>query len=60
MKVKAATFTTSGRLMRNKESTLPGLMYLHSPLVLARVAPGFDTGNDKNPETFLKIEPIFI
>ncbi len=25
MKVKAATFTTSGRLMRNKESTLPGL-----------------------------------
>ncbi len=26
MKVKAATFTTSGRLMRNKESTLPGLM----------------------------------
>ncbi len=25
MKVKVATFTTSGRLMRNKESTLPGL-----------------------------------
>ncbi len=26
MKVKAATFTTSGELMRNKESTLPGLI----------------------------------